>query len=63
MSNVEILCLSGQVKIRHARVRSDPYKVIRVRSFPVYFESTSRNELEQVTDEIHFPVGSLNAVP
>ena len=48
------------MKIRCARVRNDPYKVI---SFPVYFESTCRNEMEQVTDEIHFPAGSLNDVP
>ena len=30
----------------YARVRNDPYKVI---SFPLYFESTSRNEMQQVT--------------
>ena len=55
------------MKIRYARVKNDPYMVIRVRSFPVYFESTSRNEMQQVTvaigNEIHFPVGSLNDVP
>ena len=39
------------MKIRYARVRNDPYKVVRVRSFPVYLESTSRNEMEQVTDK------------
>ena len=37
-----------------------PVKVI---SFPVYFESTSRKEMEQVAVEICFPVGSLNDVP
>ena len=51
------------MKMRYARVRDDPYKVIRVRNFPVYFESTGKNEMEQVTDEIHFSVGSLNDVP
>ena len=49
MWNVEVLCLSRQMKMRHARVRNDPYKVIRERSFPVYFESTSRNEMQLVT--------------
>ena len=48
------------MKIRYARVKNDPHKVL---SFPVHFESTSRNEMEQVTDEINFPVGSLNDVP
>ena len=42
------------MKIRYARVRNDPYKVTRVQSFSVYFEFTSRNEMEQVTNEIHF---------
>ena len=31
--------------------------------FLVHFESASRNEMEQVTDEIYFPVGSLHDVP
>ena len=48
------------MKMHYARVRNNPYDAI---IFPVYFESTSRNEMEQVTDEIHFPVGSLNNVP
>ena len=52
IQNVEILCQSRQMKIRYARVRNDPDEVIRVRSFPVYFESTSRNEMKRVTDEI-----------
>ena len=41
----------------------DLYMVIRVRSFLVNFESTIRNEMEEVIDEIYFPVGSLNGVP
>ena len=48
------------MKIRYARVKNDPHKVI---SFPVHSKYTSRNEMEQVTDEIHFPVGSLSDVP
>ena len=31
-----------EVEIRH-------YKVIRIRSFPGYFESTSKNEMPQIT--------------
>ena len=44
-------------------IKYDPCMVIRVRSFPVYFESFSRNEMPQesiaivVFDEIHFLLG------
>ena len=40
------------MKMRYACVRNDPYKVI---SFPVYFESTSRNEMKQVIVAIWIP--------
>ena len=51
------------MKILDARVRNEPFEVIRVRSIPVYFDPTSRNEMKQVTDEIQYPVGDLNDVP
>ena len=35
----------------------------KVISFPVYFESTRRNEMERVTDKIHFLIGNLNDFP
>ena len=43
------------MKTRHARARNDPYEVIRERSFPVYFEVTSRNEMQLVTVAIWIP--------
>ena len=39
-------------ELRYARVRNDPYKVI---NFPVYFESTSRNGMQQVTVAVWIP--------